>query len=276
MLCGIIFGLWYPLPLNQTSFMKKKIFSTLIFSSFFASSFAEIDADAPAIKTAYQTIRIGGYLAPTISWMRASAAKDGAKAQENGGAKMGFTYGLMGDFHFAENYAVATGIQVNSTGGKINTTNPSAIKGEVSRSSFNYTVQYVEIPVALKLKTDRMGKFSIFGQAGMTIGFNISKKMTYEMTVADTGSSSKNYIVGEKEKINGGIGNIAPILFQMNIGAGVQYNIGQKVDAYAGIFFNNGFAPNATNPSRISNIPASFTDGNTRLNNFALRLGFYF
>jgi hypothetical protein len=62
----------------------------------------------------------------------------------------------------------------------------------------------------------------------------------------------------------------------MNIGAGVQYNIGQKVDAYAGIFFNNGFAPNATNPSRISNIPASFTDGNTRLNNFALRLGFYF
>ena len=65
-------------------------------------------------------------------------------------------------------------------------------------------------------------------------------------------------------------------MFQMNIGAGVQYAIGKKLDAYAGIFFNNGFAPNATDPTKISNIPATFTDGNTRLNNFALRLGFYF
>ena len=51
--------------------------------------------------------------------------------------------------------------QVNSTGGKINTTNPSAIKGEALKTSFDYTVQYLEIPVALKLNTDRMGKISI-------------------------------------------------------------------------------------------------------------------
>lgn len=256
--------------------MKKKILTVILFCSFCATSWSQNESEAPSNDAGYQSIRIGVYGAPTMSWMRPSAAKDGAKTQENGGSKIGFTYGLMGDFHFAENYAVGTGIQVNSTGGKINTSNPNALKGEVSKSSFDYSVQYLEIPVALKLKTDRMGKISIFGQAGMTIGFNISKKMTYDMSVIDTGSSAKNYTVGEKEKIKGGIGNIAPIMFQMNIGAGIQYAIGKKLDAYAGIFFNNGFAPNATDPTKISNIPASFTDGNTRLNNFALRLGFYF
>ena len=256
--------------------MKKKIFSTVLLSSFFAAAFAQNESNPSSNDSDYQPIRIGVYGAPTMSWMRPSAAKDGVKTQENGGSKIGFIYGLMGDFHFSENYAVATGIQVNSTGGKINTTNPSAIKGEALKTSFDYTVQYLEIPVALKLNTDRMGKISIFGQAGMTIGFNISKKMTYEMTVVDSGSTSKNYTLSEKEKIKGSIGNIAPIMFQMNIGAGVQYAIGKKLDAYAGIFFNNGFAPNATDPTKISNIPATFTDGNTRLNNFALRLGFYF
>ena len=171
--------------------MKKTILLTLLMSSFFTTAMAQNDGNSSSNDAGYQSIRIGVYGAPTMSWMRPSAAKDGVKTQENGGSKIGFTYGLMGDFHFSENYAVASGIQVNSTGGKINTTNPSALKGEASKTSFDYTVQYLEIPIALKLKTDRMGKISIFGQAGMTIGFNISKKMTYEMTVVDTASSSK-------------------------------------------------------------------------------------
>lgn len=220
-------------------------------------------------------IRFGVYVAPTLSFMRPSAAKDGVKTQENGGNKIGFTYGLMGDFNFTENYAIATGVQVNSAGGKINTTNTAAANNEALKTSFTYTLQYLEIPVGLKLKTDPMGKFKIFGQAGLSIGFNISKKATYEV-LQKRATSDTTYKADEKEKITGGIGNIAPIMFQMNVGAGVEYTIGKKLDAYVGLFFNNGFAPNITDPTKYTNTPATFTDGNTRLNNFALRLGFYF
>lgn len=180
----------------------------------------------------------------------------------------------MVDYNFTENYAIATGLQVNTTGGKINTANPAAMNGEVVQSSFDYSLQYLEIPLALKLKTDKIGKFSFFGQAGLSLGFNISKKATYQLT-QKTATTDTVYKADAKEKITGPIGNIAPVVFSMNIGIGTQYAIGKKLDAYVGLFFNNGFAPNVTDPTKFNGLPA-FTDGNTRLNNFALRLGFYF
>ena len=84
--------------------MKKKIFSTVLLSSFFVAAFAQNDGNSSSNDDSYQPIRIGVYGAPTLSSMRPSAAKDGVKTQENGGSKIGFTYGLMGDFHFSENF----------------------------------------------------------------------------------------------------------------------------------------------------------------------------
>lgn len=224
----------------------------------------------------FKHLQFGVYMAPTYSFMRPSAAKNGTINQENAGGKIGFTYGLLGDYNFTDNYAIASGLQVNITGGQINTLNSAPIDKDAIKTHFDYTLQYLEIPLALKLKTDPIGgAFRIFGQAGLSIGFNISKKATYEIlqkrTIGDT-----TFKVDEKEKITGSIGAIAPIIFQMNVGGGIQYKIGNKLEAYAGIFFNNGFAPNITDPTKYSNTSVPFTDGNTRLNNFALRLGFFF
>jgi hypothetical protein len=255
--------------------MKKQILSLFALAFLTNTASAQYEGVDITESETLKKIRFGVYVAPNLSFMRPSAAKDGAKTQENGGNKIGFTYGLMADYNFTENYAIATGLQVNTTGGKINTTNPLATIGEALTTKFDYSLQYLEVPVALKLKTDQMGKFTIFGQAGLTVGFNISKKATYEI-VQKGATTDTTYKVADKEKITGSIGNIAPIVFQMNVGAGIQYMIGSKLDGYAGLFFNNGFAPNITDPTKYTNTPVPFTDGNTRLNNFALRLGFYF
>ncbi|MCC6185756.1 MAG: PorT family protein [Chitinophagaceae bacterium] len=254
--------------------MKKQLLTIAMLGLTILNTQAQSDYATSSSET-LKKIRFGVYVAPNLSFMRPSAAKDGAKTQENGGNKIGFTYGIMADFNFTENYAIATGLQVNTTGGKINTLNPIALDNEAISTKFDYTLQYLEVPVALKLKTDQMGKFTIFGQAGLTIGFNISKKATYEI-LQKRATTDTTYQITEKEKITGGIGNIAPVVFQMNVGAGVQYMIGSKLDGYVGLFFNNGFAPNVTDPTKYTNTPATFTDGNTRLNNFAVRLGFYF
>lgn len=254
--------------------MKRTVLTTLALATISSIGFAQNEPYTATNENNLHKLRIGVYGAPTLSSMRPSAAKDGAKTQENGGNKIGFTYGLMVDYNFTENYAIVTGLQVNSTGGKINTSNPSAVNGEVIQSSFDYSLQYLEIPLALKLKTDKIGKFSFFGQAGLTMGFNISKKATYQL-IQKRATVDTVYKADAKEKITGPIGNIAPVVFSMNIGIGTQYTIGKKLDAYFGLFFNNGFAPNVTDPTKFNGLP-QFTDGNTRLNNFALRLGFYF
>lgn len=263
--------------------MKKAIllFSSVLLSSGFINAQDVMDASVPldskGIKE--QKLRFGAYVAPTLSWMKPANSKsnDGVYNVSNNGSKIGFTWGLLVDYWFADNYALATGLQVNSTGGQIRATriNDQSVGTAVYNADFKYALQYLELPINLKLKTSPMGKgVYFFGQAGITAGMNIGKKATYTVTSTDNSVSSE-----EKVKIAGTL-SIAPLTIQLNIGAGAQYPFSDRLTAYAGLFFNNGFAPDATNPAKY-NFPysatmGSFSDGNIRLNNLALRLGLYF
>lgn len=234
------------------------------------------DNTAPASSTeTFGKLRIGAMIAPGLSWMRPSAEKDGLQTQRSAGNKLGFMYGLMFDYQFAPNYAIISGLQINSTGGIIETANPAAADMWASKTHMNYSLQYLEIPIGIKLKSDPINKIRIFGQAGLSMGFNIGKKATYEIVQSRSIGGDTTFTSDAKEKLTGGIGNVAPIMFQMNLGAGIQYAVSRNVDAYVGIFFNNGFAPNATDPTKNDKLP-KFTDGNTRMNSVSLRLGFYF
>jgi len=261
--------------------MKKHILSALLLSlctgSVLAQNYYE-NAEPPQDEAAeaLRRTRFGVFVAPSVSWMKPTTEKDGNLKQKSDGSKIGFIYGIMGDYNFTDNYAIATGLQINSTGGKISTSNqtPAPPAGTVLQSSFNYAIQYLEIPVTLKLRTDEINRFRFFGQAGITLGFNISKKATWDITQA-TASGDTVIKTDTKEKITGKVGSIAPVVFQMTLGAGAEYRMNRKLDGYIGLFFNNGFAPDITRPDNFSKTPG-FKDGNVRLNNFSLRLGFYF
>lgn len=223
-------------------------------------------------------LRFGAYIAPTISWMRPTTNKtsDGLYEPKNNGSKMGFTYGLMAEYKFTDNYVFATGLQVNMTGGKIiSQYDGHETVNVVTKSDFNYRLNYLEIPVALKLRTDLISGFRFFGQFGITTGFNLAKKATYTVNYLDNNGIAQTDI-GSNEKIKGTFA-VAPVLFSMNIGAGIEYPLTAKLAAYGGLFFNNGFAPDATNPNKYK-MPYAlpFQDANTRLNNFALRIGLFF
>lgn len=213
--------------------------------------------------------------------MKPTTATDDEKAFDvkSDGSKVGFIYGLMADYFFAENYGIVTGLQINSTGGKITATARDLSKGQnkVTKATFDYSLQYLEVPLALKLRTDNISGFRFFGQLGITAGFNISKKADYTVAYYAADSTLKT-VSDTKAKLQGGFGLIAPILFQMNIGAGMEYPFSNKLTAYVGLFFNNGFAPDATKPNLYEGLgyTGTFRDANTRLNNFALRIGLFF
>lgn len=231
-------------------------------------------------------LRFGAYVAPNISYMKPTSTKDDKSefATESNGSKVGFSYGLMAEYFFAQNYGFVTGLQVNGTGGKVLATsivNPKQ-NNSIQKADFEYKLQYLEIPLALKLRTDDINGFKFFGQLGVTVGFNIGKKVNFDVDYLDTNGDLKSYS-DENIKLKGGFGVVAPVLFTMNIGAGMEYPISNKLSAYLGFFFNNGFAPDATNPEKIDApylypgaTQAKFQDGNTRLNSFSLRVGLFF
>jgi opacity protein-like surface antigen len=230
-------------------------------------------------------VRFGAFLAPTSSWMKPTANKSDDKLYliDKGSSQVGFAWGLMIDYFFAENYGIATGFQINRMSGGINATlNPAATQPTgpniVNFADFTYKVQYLEVPFGLKLRSDDLGGgIRIFGQLGVSLGITLSKKATYSVTFTDTmnnGNVIKN-ASGDNEKLTG-LG-VTPLLFQMNVGGGVEYAVSSKMSVYAALLFNNGFAPDVTNPKELDlDYKGKFSDGNVRMNNIALRLGLFF
>jgi len=258
----------------------KKTLITLSLGLFVTTSLLAQDENEYSSDSKSSKVRFGAYIAPNISWMRPANSKssDGAYNVTNNGSKTGFTWGILMDYWFADRYALATGLQINGTGGKIvaSRIDQTATPNTVYNADFNYNLQYLEIPVNIKLKTAPITNgMYFFGQAGLTGGFNIGKKATYTVKATDALNNMQDYSE-EKVKLSGTLA-VAPMNFQLNVGLGVHYPFSDRMAAYAGLFFNNGFAPDVTNPAKYNLIyPGSYSDGNIRLNNFALRLGLFF
>jgi len=229
-----------------------------------------------------QRLRFGAYIAPNLSWMHPTAGKsdDGRFSVQSNGSKIGYSWGLVAEYFFTENYGLSTGFQLNTTGGKISTRNTAdtavPLPNTVIAADFDYNLQYLEIPFNLKLRSDELGGgVRFFGQIGLTAGINIGKKATYTVAYRDESNMPETQ-AGKKEKLVGSL-TMAPAMLQLNVGAGLEYPISGKMSFYTGVFFNNGFLPDATSPDKFGlGYDGTFTDGKIRLNNLALRVGLLF
>jgi hypothetical protein len=277
----LLLHLYKSLSYTLNPHTMKKLFLYLGFLATSATSFAQDEAGGSRIDV--RKLRFGAFAAPTISWMRPTTNTDDRREfnVESDGSITGFMWGLMVDYNFAPNYAIATGVQYNTTGGKIlaNAVNTDTRADAVQMTDFRYRLAYLEVPLHLKLRTDDLSGFRFFGQLGFTGGINIGKKADYSVDYWDENSTPRN-ASGEEVKLKGGIGNIAPVLLQLNVGGGAEYAIGEKLSAYFGVFFNNGFVPDATNPQdfdeALLGYRGEFRDGNTRLNNVSFKVGLFF
>lgn len=264
--------------------MKKLIFATALFCTHAFAFGQDYDLNEDHNrKIDIGRVRFGGYAAPTISWMKPTASKssDGLYKVTSGGGQVGFAWGLMIDYFFARNYAIATGFQLNSSGGEIRSKRvdqTTTFGNTVFDANFKYRLQYLEVPFQLKLRSERIssaGGIRAFGQVGLTGGVNINKKVTYKVDYTNS-SGSMSTLTGDKEKLAGSF-TIAPFLLQLNVGAGIEKPVSQRMALYCGLFFNNSFLPDVTDPGKYDlGYTGSFSDGNIRLNSFAFRFGIFF
>ncbi|MBN2520644.1 MAG: PorT family protein, partial [Bacteroidales bacterium] len=126
-----------------------------------------------------QGVKFGIFVEPKISWLSPDV-----KNISNGGSRMGVNIGLVMDGYFTDNYAFATGISINNVGGKLEFT--EAFELATSDTSFEnidpntkvtYKLQYVNIPIGLKLKTNDIGNFAFTSNVGITPQINIKARV---------------------------------------------------------------------------------------------------
>jgi len=159
-----------------------------------------------------------------------------------GGTVPGYNFGVKIDSFFGDNYALATGLTINTSGGKINyyeTGNPLI-------TTQTYNLKYVEIPMGLRLRSGDLHRINIYGRFGVSSQINF--RATDEMG---------NNISDEIRFLD----------LSYHLGGGVEFSLGGRNALMLGLIFNNGFN-DITKRS-------GFEDS-TILNRLTLEFGFIF
>ncbi len=224
----------------------KKINTLILFCLLTSLSFAQEK------KVSTSKYRLGFKVSPNISWL----------ASDNGNMTVGdkslqFGYGLNFDIFFAENYAIGTGLNINNTGGKYSyfaeftgdeviATQTITNMKQVGLISRDLRLQYLQIPLTFKMKTNEIGYITYWGQFGIGLNMNLKAisndqidylsyqdNNTFDWTTSNRESTSidKNDI---KNEVN---------IFSSNLifAAGIEYNISGNTSILAGLTFQNGF-----------------------------------
>jgi hypothetical protein len=156
---------------------------------------------------------------PTLGWI-----KSDVQNVKNDGMRMGFSYGLIGDFLFADSYAFSTGLMLSTINGQTESTAGTTINKNV------YKLQYLEIPAKIKLLTKDINGIKYFGEFGLGNGFKVRAKQDVKSNVAAE--------VRDNEDIGSRIGFYRGSII---IGGGAEIATSGRTRILAGLTFDNGF-----------------------------------
>jgi hypothetical protein len=147
------------------------------------------------------------------------------------GSILNFQTGLQMDLFFSENYAFALGFGINNMGGHLLYTDSTSFisRGDTiwatSGQSVKHKLQYLEVPLGLKLKTEELGYITGFLQIGFNPMVNINAFGTSKDEVFD-----KENIQESTNLFNLGY----------HVGAGVEYRLGGNTALIGGIRWSSG------------------------------------
>ena len=174
---------------------------------------------------------------PVVSWMKS----DGIDILSEG-LLPGYNFGVKIDRFFGENYAFATGLTINTSGGKISY--PATEQQDTFTQT--YRLKHIEIPLGLRLRSDDLRRINIYGRFGLSPQIKIKAVDGNENSITD---------------------EVTLFELSYHLGGGIEYSLGRRNSIILGLIFNNGFTDITKNNG--------FTD-KTILNSLAIEFGFVF
>jgi hypothetical protein len=186
--------------------------------------------------------RLGLSASPNLGWIRPDIqdfSKDGLKS------RAGFGIGVMADYKFSDspNYLLSTGFNITTKGGGL----IEAWKTEVQESDTSHTylgtndrtyrMQYVNIPILLKLRTGDVGYMSYFGAIGIDAAFRTRAKANDDYTW-----SVKPTKLEPQDEDDIDIADRMNFMrLALNLTLGAEYNLTGNTNIYLGLGIHNGF-----------------------------------
>jgi Outer membrane protein beta-barrel domain len=273
----------------------KKIFvafcTVLTFSSTHAQSLLSVSTESVASERNMPTFKpvappasiqdwhFGFQLSPTFSWMSSDS-----KFAQSVGTPLGLKLGILAEKRFADNYALTTGIgfQFNTGGGLRHdysgtfwtdsysdfNPQPTASDTFLPGTLLKYNLQFLEIPVGLRMRTQEFGYIRYFMEPLLTLGIRTQARGSI---VGSTKFDQEK--INIKEAVNA-------INFSWGFGAGAEYTISQNTVIVGGLYYNRGFVDMTSDSdskiSRVSGGTRIAEDSKSVVSNITIRLGVMF
>lgn len=175
-----------------------------------------------------QGFQFGLRFDPQLAWLN-----ENSEFIENDGAQLGYKFGLMADIGFRPNYAISTGIFLDQRGGQIafNDNIPDNRQPPDDEYFEEHRMQFVEIPVTLRLRSNEMGKgLRVYGQAGL----NLAILTEYKISGREIGGGQI------REFSDRDFDHSRPINPSFTIGMGVEYPLSGELALMSGVHYNQG------------------------------------
>jgi hypothetical protein len=171
-------------------------------------------------------LSFGVHADPLISWFGTDI--DSVK---NDGARAGFNFGITFNRYFGPNYSFSSGINIISSGGRL-TCNKTTLLELNNRDvtvepneAIVYKIQYLSIPLGLKLQTNQIGYITFFSDLGIDPKIVVGGKV-------DIGNNIEN----EKATSELRLFNLS-----YHVMAGIEYALGGNTAFVLGLGFDNNF-----------------------------------
>ncbi len=233
--------------------------------------------------TTAQDLHFGFQLSPSFTWL----GTDNTRINGTGSA-LGMKLGLVVENRFSEAYSISSGIGFHfNTGGAVR----FALPGKLWRNSWGdfdtppkapldtfpkdsrlrYSINYLEIPIGLKMRTPETGNhIRWFAEPQIILGIRTGAKGS--ITSADP--------IPEQEKIPIK-GEVAGAMLSWGIGAGGEYIISNNTAIVVGLYYQNGFTDITKDGSSVMFDPTlsgGVREDNSRgiIKGLTLRLGVMF
>lgn len=180
---------------------------------------------APVLATAQYKSQLGFTTSPTFGWLTFPSGQ--TPEIEPDGMRTGFSYGVLADIPFSENYYFSTALTVSTLNAKASMAGTTTFPANTSI----YKLQYLEVPLTLKLKSNEITNRRFYGQFGLNTGINIGSKQDIMYTSSAT-PDEKNKDIGDQ---------INTFRAGLLLGGGAEWKMGENMNLMTGLSYSNGF-----------------------------------
>lgn len=220
--------------------MKKTLLLIVGISLFSLTSFAQgAAASGSNANGADKNFHFGLNITPGLYWVKANGTSNAAN-----GSSFGFGYGVNLEFYFTQNYGFVTGLEIASFGANYTNTNswvPKNTQTTDSITAHSYKLQYLEIPLMLKFRTQPIGMIKYFGIVGLNPGIRLKATDDYTVT-GNAINPAGNAYTADYSVNNVNINSQTSIIrLAFVIGAGLEYNLAGTTSVQAALCYDSGF-----------------------------------